>query len=484
MPITQPTAAGTATIDAADRPLLLWLAQGVAASAFAAERLPAERDIPPSLLTQELTLGQAVERAQRWVRLLVLIRSRSEKCSLALARSFIADGFDRATVQSAVHKVAPRLDLSQLPPLVDRGYVEAEITYLAAPSYEAAVRLARASAPYDPELAHGVVTAAASAVTERYDAELCLAWICERTGRADRACEHYAAAAAKGCETCRAAWARAANRAGRHQTALDIVNGARLLRPADLLVEKARALRALRTPAEALAAYRDVNLGEAAERVDVEAEIADCQFALGHYREAAVAAQVPARSGSRLARRVLSLALYRQRNWAEAVPALRSFVATVPVDAEAWRALAESCLMLGRDTEAAEAAQTVLRHDPQDRDAARLLGQAAVRLRRYDEALDICTRYGWDILPYPYLARVFIDTNQLEAAAEFIAVWSDRRPGDVLAWMYKGYLAERSGRLRDALACYEEAMRRKPDYREAMQRCELLHAALEDGETA
>jgi Flp pilus assembly protein TadD len=216
--------------------------------------------------------------------------------------------------------------------------------------------------------------------------------------------------------------------------------------------------------------------------VQAEAEIAELQLSLGQTREAIRTAQRAARLEVPTAVRVSGLAYYRERDWNNAVRFLARSSALSPGDVEVWSALADASLRVAALPEAIEAARMALRLRPGDRGAARVLACALVRTGGYNEATVLCEAHGWDLLPHTYLARLMMDTGQLEQACQFIRLWVDRRPRDSSAWMHLAYLSERMGRFRDALYHYRQAWLVSPGNNEARRRYLQLKDALDSGE--
>jgi len=465
--------------DPRQRALLQWLATEIARGQITFERLPDQDGIPSQYISTSLATRRAVEQAQRWARMLLLARDRPLACGRVLAASLLTEGLDGVAVHAALTAAAPRLAAGEWRGRDDADYVRAELEHLAAPGFATKLSLAYAAARHEPAWAAGVAREAQRLKPDNFQADMCLGHAAEVSGQYASATDHYAAAARKGCTDCHVAWARAANRAGHPQTALTVVEQAPAFSPA-LVLEHARAVRVLRSPRDALQVYASLRAAATGQRNQVLAEIAECHLSLGLYREAVRTARAPAAAGEHLAMRVLAMAHYRAGNWEQAAEACSGYLGVVPEDREVWSALAWSYLMLNQHEAAVEAGSTSLRLDPHAHDAASAVGDALVRLGRYDEAIELCAQHDIDIMPYAHIARALLECGELTRASEFIGTWVKRRPGDVDAWLAMGYLAERVGRFEEACTYYAQAVHVAPDNQQARNRYLSLSEAMQE----
>lgn len=456
--------------------LLDWVADQVASGGLSFQSLPTEEQVPRALFPADMPTRHVLILARRWTVLLSLAAQRPDKCAQALLRGLLADGFDPRTVQRAGGRVVPRIAASLGSGALDTAYVEAELLNVSRPSYASRIAVAQAALRYDRKLAESMALAARELEPQKFDADLCLAAICENAALFAEACKHYESAARKGCGDCHVRWAAALNRAGKPQLALDIIARAGVAQTEELVREKARALRSLHRFEEALACYGA--LGQ--KDIDVQAEIAACHLDLGHPLRAIEAARNGVAAGHGAALRVAGLAYFRERAWGNAARDLgRAVELDADADLQIWRSLAQSTLMVGQYDRAISAAQSARNLAPRDQEAGWVLAQALVLSRRYDEALRLCADEGPQLLPLPYLALTVIEVGQYAEAAELLRTWLDRRPNDVMAWLFMGYLSERQGRLDEALAYYGEAWRRNPGHVQARNRYQNLQDAME-----
>ncbi|MGD9495255.1 MAG: tetratricopeptide repeat protein [Armatimonadota bacterium] len=418
--------------------------------------------------------------ARRWAQILLLLGQRPVACGAVLATALLSEGLGAAAVRAAIALVAPPLAAGQWHGPEDADYVRAELEHLAAPNFNTKLALAYAAARHDPGFAARVAAEARDTEPDNWRADVCLGYTAEKSARHAQAIDHYAAAAQKGCRDCFEAWARTANEAGQHQTALNVIDQAPALSPA-LELERARAIRALRSPREALNAYASLDPEATGERNRVLAEMAECQLSLGLYRDAVRTARIPAQAGERLALRVTAMAHFGAQQWADAAHALVTYLSAAPEDGEAWQRLAWSHLMLGQLEAAVEAGSTALRLAPRNADAVSATVQALVRLARYREALELCNIHGHASVPYAYRARALLESGELTEAARTMEDWIAQEPHDAGAWLAMGYLAERLGRFEDARGHYAQALRVAPANQEARNRYNTLSDAIVEG---
>lgn len=465
--------------DQLQRPLLAWIATQITRGEIAHGALPRVEAIPAQYMPASLSQAETAERVRRWAVLLLIIRERPAACGRVLATHLLSDGFSRTSVNAALMMVEPRLAGTKWQTDADPDYVHAELEHYASPAAASKLALAYAASKYDLGFAAQLAAQAQDLARDDFRVDLCMGHVAERGGRHAAAADHYAAAVRKGCTDCFDAWARCLNRAGKHQTALNVVNQAPSQTPA-LTLERARAVRAIDSPRRALELYRSIRPGALDDPAQVAAEVAECHLILGLDREAIEAAREPAAAGNALAQRVLGIAHYHLRHWREAVDALSAYLGQTPDDVEAWTAFAWSQLLSGSLQGAVEAGNTALRLNGSQVSAASAVAQALVLQGRYREALELCHVHGTTILPYPYLFQAFIEAAEPEQAANYVREWVQRRPNDAEAWLAMGYFAERMAHYQDAVTYYAQATRVAPDNQQARDRWQRLSHAIEN----
>jgi len=136
---------------------------------------------------------------------------------------------------------------------------------------------------------------------------------------------------------------------------------------------------------------------------------------------------------------------------------------------------------MGDEAAAVRSARLALQVDDQDPRTAGLLACLLIRQGQLDEALELCRRYGWSVVPLTYLVRLFIDLGQVSEATEAVRHWVAARPNDANAWVYLAYIAELMQQYEQAVGYYEEACRRRPRDRALADRRDRLRRALECG---
>lgn len=465
--------------DQLQRPLLAWVATQISRGEITHGALPSAGAIPAQYIPASQSQADTADRARRWAIILLTVRERPAACGRVLATDLLADGFSRTSVNAALAMVEPRPAGTRWQVDPDPDYARAELEHYSAPTAGSKLALAYAASRHDLGFAAQLAVQAQELAPDDYRVDVCMGSVAERGGRYAAAADHYAAAVRKGCTDCFDAWARSLNRAGKHQTALNVADQAPSQTPS-LTLERARAARAIASPRLALELYRSISPRTLDDPAQAAAEAAECHLALGLDREAIEAAQEPATTGNALALRVLGIAHYHARHWREAVDALLAYLGRTPDDAEAWIALAWSQLSCGSLPEAVEAGNTALRLDTSRISAASAVAQALVLQRRFREAIQLCRVHGAAILPYSYLFQAFVEAAEPEQAADLARRWVQGRPNDAEAWLAMGYLAERMARYQDAVTYYTQAMRVAPDNQQARERWQRLSNAIEN----
>lgn len=474
---------------------LRWLAKQLAAGRFSLDQLPQAQDIPQQFLLAELSQNHLTRQVQHWTRLLCLIRLRkSESCRLALAAALLADGMEPIHVRGAVQHVAPGIANKVSHSCSNPEYVDLELDHLESPTYELKLALAYTLDQHDAATAHEFAKEASELDSGRHEAPLCLANLHYNHGNFRESVAYYERAINAGCPDCREKWAEAANRAGMHQKALDIVKSTQFEKSPVLMLERARALAALNFESDdGLQSYKALDLNLLSNRAEVEAEIAELEYRFGRPGEAVRWTRSGVRQKEPRAMFVAGASSYMLRMWRDCVNVLSQFTQTFPDHPRvgyAWWCLGHSQFILGNHSQAVISLQAALRLDPHNRSVASVLGQALVRARRWDEVIDLCynlpspeNHFGFDILPFSDTVSLLIARGQLADASALLARWVEARPREVMAWVKMGELAERLGRLQDALDAYRQAYSLNPGLVSIRKRIALLQDTIEAAES-
>lgn len=453
--------------------LLLTVAASLATNANPADVLTTAPD--------GANLQEYWRRRKRALALLTAARRRTAPGAVLVAAALRHEGYDELTVREAFARIGLGLAFPKPLPVVSDQYVNAEVGFTSGPNLDDGVSLARLLSQPAPVDALRVAEAVHQQHPERPEAQAVLGDLYLQADRpADAAGFYQELVNTHRREEFRVRWAQATNAAGRHADGLTIATSAPLASP-ELELERARALRGLDRPAEALAVLRGLESGAAFNKETMMLERAECEYALGHYLQAVRTARPLAAQGSKPAQRLVGMSHRRNATWDEAAVALGQYLEGSPADAEAWQALAEVQFARGDYVAMLEAAREGVQLQPANDAIASLYGQGLIMNRRYDDAAEYAGGYGKAILPPDMLAVLLIETRQLERAAEHINQWITATRGqEYRSYMAIGALDEVMNNLDEAVNHYAQALALRPNYvpaQEAIRRLEYLMEA-------
>lgn len=410
--------------------------------------------------------------------LLDLLRRRPSSCAPALAACLRHEGFDEVAVRQAVGLLAPQHQLPRQLPRPNLNYRDRELDYAHTQGYEQSVALAGALAEFSIPEALKVAEGARQLNSNRSEALVILGALYQKAGQPASAAglfEILVSQAAR--EEFRAPWARTLNQSGQSPQAIQVVNAAPSV-SAELVLEKARALRLTGDPQAALGELRSMSAQETPDPNAYLVEQGACQYALQQYLQAVKTVAPAARSNHVPALRLSGLAHAGNQDWQQASEQLVRYVAQQADDAEAWRVLGEAYFGLGNYQEALRSAREAWQLDRNDRRAASLLAQSLIVTRQFDEAAEFARPFNPGILSPEYLAVLLLETHQLEQASQLLNRWVEQAPRNIQAWMSFGLLDEMMNDLDNAEQHYRQALSIKPDHLPAQEALRRVNYAL------
>jgi tetratricopeptide (TPR) repeat protein len=389
-------------------------------------------------------------------------------------------GFTLHTLTGVASQICPMVPALRGQP--DPEYFLAELNVATHPGYESLIALSKSMLKHDRAEACQQAQAAMKIDPNRFEADLCLAQAALKARVYSEACRHYSDAERKGCQDCFADHAHAANKAGTPHIVLELCQQAGVATSDRLRLEKARALRLLRRVPEALAELNQIP----SAGPEVIAELGECYLAQELFKLAAEITSQCAQTGQLDCLRVYGLSQAHLGHHQEATQALQRLVRNDPNQTtELWYLLSLAALLSGFDQLALEASEHVLSGRPGDRNAQVIQAQALIRLRRYQEALNLCYRNSSrSLLPQPYLVFMLIELGEMQEALNYLREWlgsfDEAHPPDMMYWLLSAYCYERLGRFQEALQYYENARAANPQHPEIRRRYEVLSHALEN----
>jgi tetratricopeptide (TPR) repeat protein len=170
----------------------------------------------------------------------------------------------------------------------------------------------------------------------------------------------------------------------------------------------------------------------------------------------------------------------RQGLAGEAMERFAAVGETVPGEpgGRAWLGVARAALVLGRASDALDAADQALKRIPDDPDALRVRARALSAAGRHDEAastLEGLRDTGMDAATLTDLGSAYLGAGRLEEAEHALQAAVAEDEGSVAARSALGHLLARTGRTHEASRQYEAALEILPSYGDAALPLAELH---------